>query len=175
MTGGPNKISFDMGGVLFAYNPARRLTYISEMCGIIESEVQSSVFDTQFDEECELGAFSAAESLAEFNRLCGTETSYDDCQAASLRAFEPNSTVFGIAKELSATCSVAGFTNNGFVTRDRQVKLRPDIYSIFADRLYCSAEFGAQKLAPEAFQSVLAQLGRHSDGILFIDDMEESV
>ena len=53
--------------------------------------------------------------------------------------------------------------------------MRPDIYSIFADGLYCSAEFGAQKPAPEAFQSVLAQLGRHSDDILFIDDMEETV
>ena len=107
--------------------------------------------------------------------LIETETSYDDFQTASLRAFEPNRTVFGIAKELSATCSVTGFTNNGFVARDGLVKLRPDIYSIFADRLYCSAEFGAQKPAPEAFQSVLAQLGRHSDDILFIDDMEESV
>ncbi|MEZ7880737.1 MAG: hypothetical protein QMC11_11025 [Rhodospirillales bacterium] len=46
MTGGPNKVLFDLDGVLFAYNPARRLTYISEMCGIIESEVQASVFDT---------------------------------------------------------------------------------------------------------------------------------
>ena len=43
MTGGPNKISFYMGGVLFAYKPARRLTYISEMSGIIESEVEASV------------------------------------------------------------------------------------------------------------------------------------
>ncbi len=32
-----------MGGGLFAYKPPRRLTYISEMCGIIESEAQASV------------------------------------------------------------------------------------------------------------------------------------
>ncbi len=63
MTGGPNKVLFDLGGVLFAYNPAWRLTYISEMCGIIESEVQSSVFDTQFDEECEFDKLQLKEPL----------------------------------------------------------------------------------------------------------------
>ncbi len=124
MTGGPNKVLFDMGGVFFAYNPARRLTYISEMCGIIESEVQASVFDTQFDEECELGAFSAAESLAEFNRLCGTETSYDDFQAASLSAFEPNRTVFGIAKELARSLSDKNniITNYNMLPGDKDAK-----------------------------------------------------
>lgn len=164
-----------MGGVLFNYNPARRLRYISEMCGIPISEVQVRVFDTQFDEKCELGTFNATESHAEFNRLCGTELSYDDFQSALLSAFEPNGIVFGIAKEISATCTVAGFTNNGFVTRDGLAKLHPDVSSIFADRLYCSAEFGVQKPEPEAFQGVLARLGRPSNNILFIDDMEENV
>ena len=62
---------------------------------------------------------------------------------ALLSAFGANRTVFRIAKELLATCSVVGFIINGFVARDRLVKLHPDIYLIFADRLYCSAEFGA--------------------------------
>ena len=143
MTSGPNTVLFDMGGVLFIYSPARRLTYISEMCGIPESEVKAGVFDTQFDEKCELGTFSATESNAEFIQLCGTGTYYDDFQASLLSAFEPNGIVFGIAKELLATCRVAGFTNNGFAARNGLVKLHPDISSIFADQLYCSAEFGA--------------------------------
>ena len=73
MTSGPNTVLFDMGGVLFTYSPAQRLTYISEMCGIPESEVKAGVFDTQFDEKCELGTFSATESNAEFIQLCGQE------------------------------------------------------------------------------------------------------
>ena len=46
MASGPNMVLVDMGGVLFTYSPARRLTYISEMCGIPESEVKVGIFDT---------------------------------------------------------------------------------------------------------------------------------
>ena len=151
MTSGPNTVLFDMGGVLFIYSPARRLTYISEMCGIHESEIKVGVFDTQFDEKCELGTFSANESHAQFIRLCGTETFYDDFKTSLLSAFEPNGIVFGIAKELLATSRVAGFINNGFAARNGLVKSHPDISSIFADQPYCSSEFGPQKSEPETF------------------------
>ncbi|MDE0993006.1 MAG: hypothetical protein OSA23_07505 [Rhodospirillales bacterium] len=52
-----------------------------------------------------------------------------------MSTFEPNGIVFGIAKELLATCRVSGFTNNGFAARNGLVKLHPDIFNIYGSAL----------------------------------------
>ncbi|NQW02204.1 MAG: HAD family phosphatase [Rhodospirillales bacterium] len=171
----PSTVLFDMGGVLFTYDAARRLRYISETCAIPESEIQARVFDTDFDHRCETGALDGPQSCLEFNRLCGTELTRNDFRTALTSAFEPNGIVFGIARELTRQCTLAGFTNNGHEIRAGLAALHPDLLPLFADRLVCSAEIGLLKPDPGAFQAVLTRLGRQPDEVLFVDDSEANV
>ncbi len=175
MTAAPKAVVFDMGGVLFSYDPARRLRYISELCGLPEGEVQARVFDMDFDQKCETGHLDAAESHAEFNRLCGMDIGFADFKAAIVSAFQPNGIVFGLAKELSANCVVAGLTNNGYVARDGLAEMHPDFRMIFADRAYCSAELGVQKPDPAIFRAVLSRLEQTPEDVLVIDDNETNL
>lgn len=175
MTAAPKVVLFDMGGVLFSYDPVRRLRYISELCGLPESEVQARIFETDFDQKCETGVFSALESHAEFNRLCGSDLSFEDYKSAIVSAFEPNGIVFGLAKELSSSCVVAGLTNNGYAARDGLAELHPDFRPIFANRAFCSAELGVRKPNPAVFDAVLLQLEQTPEDVLFIDDDEPNL
>lgn len=174
MTSYPGIVLFDMGGVLFKYDPVRRLRYISELCSLPESEIQERVFDTDFDLNCETGALDAEQSWREFNRLCGTDLSQEGFCTAISSAFEPDGIVFGIAKELMSKCLLAGFTNNGFVARDGLLDLHPDTKSMFRGRLFCSADLGAQKPSEQAFEAVLARLDQKAENILFVDDSEDN-
>lgn len=175
MTSNPDTVLFDMGGVLFRYDPARRLRYISELCSIPESEIQVRVFDTNFDDQCEAGALDVEKSLSEFNRLCGTDLSSDAFAGAISSAFEPDDIVFGLVKELASTCTLAGLTNNGFVARDGLIELHPDTAAVFGGRLFCSADLGALKPCREAFEGVLERLDRKPENVLFVDDNEDNV
>ncbi len=174
MTGNPTSVLFDMGNVLFRYDPARRLRHISELCDLPEKEVQDRVFATDFEQKCETGALTAEQSLSEFNRLCGSQLTHEQFQGALTSAFEADGIVFGIAKELAITCPLAGFTNNGFVARDGLALLHPDVAVIFGNHLYCSAQFGAQKPNSGAFEGVLSAWGCKPDEVLFIDDNEDN-
>jgi len=174
MMGNPTTVLFDMGGVLFSFDPARRLRYISELCGVPEGEVQDRVFATDFDLRCETGDLGPDQSLLEFNRLCGAELDMVGFQRAILSAFTANDILIGLVKELSSHCVVAGFTNNGVVARDGLMQLHPDISPMFGSRLFCSADFGACKPEPAAFDAVLTKLQRNADEVLFVDDSEDN-
>lgn len=174
MTGDPTTVLFDMGGVLFSFDPARRLRYISELCGLPESEVHDRVFATDFDLRCETGELTGEQSLVEFNRLCGSDLDMTGFQSAMTSAFSANDIAIGLVKELSSGCVVAGFTNNGTVARDGLMQLHSDMSPMFGSRLFCSAEFGARKPDRAAFEAALAMLQRRAEDILFIDDSEDN-
>ncbi len=174
MAAEPNAVLFDMGGVLFAFDPGRRLRYISELCGLPDKEVEDRVFATNFDLKCETGELDADQSLEEFNRLCGSNLDRATFQNALTSAFEANEILIGLVKELSSQCVVSGLTNNSTVIRDGLLDLHTDIPQIFGDRLYCSAELGARKPEPAAFETVLAKLDRRAEDVLFVDDSEEN-
>jgi len=175
MSNAPSVILFDLGGVLFKYDPDRRTRYIAESAGLPVSEVQARVFDTDFDARCESGELDGPASHAEFCRLLGVEWSSEMCRDALCSAFEADGIVFGLARELTAVRDVAGLSNNGQLIKDGLAQLHPDYVEVFGDRLYFSSDSEHLKPDPAAFKTVLGQWGRQPDEILFVDDAVENV
>jgi len=175
MGNAPSVILFDLGGVLFTYDPDRRARYIAESAGLPVSEVQARVFDTDFDARCESGDLDGPTSHAEFCRLLGVEWPIDVCRDALCSAFEADGIVFGLACELAAVRDVAGLSNNGQLIKDGLARRHPDYAEIFGDRLYFSSDSGYLKPDLAAFTAALESWGKQPADVLFIGDTLENV
>jgi len=172
---GPSVVLFDLGGVLFDYDPDRRLQFIADSADLPSSEVQARVFDTDFDQRCEAGDLDVQASHTEFCRLLGVDWSYETCRDALVSAFKPDGIVFSLARELSAVREVASLTNNGQIIKDGLANLHPEYSSIFADHVYFSSAIGQMKPEPAAFNAVLEGWAKQPEDVLFVDDSFENV
>ncbi len=175
MTGAPSAVLFDLGGVLFNYDPDRRLRYIGDAAGLPASEVQARVFDTDFAAKCEAGLLDGAASYAKFCRLLGVDWSYESYRDALVSAFEADGIIFGLARELASIREVGCLSNNGQTQKDGLACLHPDYAAIFADRVYFSSDLGHLKPSPEAFNAVLERWGKQPEDILFVDDTVDNL
>ena len=170
MSDAPSVVLFDLGGVLFNYDPDRRLRYIGDAAGLPASEVQARVFDTDFDAKCEAGDLDGPTSHTEFCRLLGVDWAYEDYRDALVSAFQADGIVFGLARELVAVREVGCLSNNGQVQKDGLSRLHPDYAAIFAGRTWFSSDLGHLKPSPDAFNAVLERWGKKPEDILFVDD-----
>jgi glucose-1-phosphatase len=175
LSANPTAVLFDLGGVLFSYDPERRNQYIGDAAGLPAAEVQARLFDTDFDARCESGQLDAAASHSEFCRLLGVDWSYEACRDALVSAFEADGIVFGLARELASVREVAGLTNNGLIVKEGLSTLHPDYSSVFGDRVYFSSEIDHLKPDVAAFTMVLERWGKQPGDVLFVDDVVENV
>lgn len=175
MNDSPSAVLFDLGGVLFKFDPERRAQFIADSAGLPLSEVEARVFDTDFTAHCDTGALDDAASHTEFCRLLGVDWSYHVYQNAMAHAYEPDGIVFGLARELAAIRPVASLSNNSHTIKAALPRLQSDFAEIFSDRRFYSADFGHLKPGPEGFNAVCKRWGKQPSDILFIDDSSDNV
>jgi len=114
MTSSPDVLVMDLGGVTCRWLPDRRLTALSELCGLPAETIDQLVFESGFDDAGERGRFTLEEFTAELLGLLGLTPSpelADAARAAWSTAFEPDARVLKLIRD--ARCPSALFTNNG--------------------------------------------------------------
>ena len=171
----PSAVLFDLGGVLFQYDPDHRVRFIADSAGLPPGEVEARLFDTDFIEKCDNGSLDDTQAHLEFCRQLGVDWSLEIYRSALGSAFEADGIVFGLARELSRVRDVACLSNNGQTLKRALADLHPDFASIFAGQLFFSADLGYLKPDVRAFEAVLERWGKRPDDILFVDDSTENV
>lgn len=170
MTPPPDVLVMDLGGVTCRWLPDRRLTALSELCGLPAETIDQLVFESGFDDAGERGRFSLEEFTAELLGLLGLTPSAelaDAARAAWSTAFEPDSRVLKLIRD--ARCPSALFTNNGPLLEAGLIEDLTDVGSAF-DQLLFSWRLGTTKPDPAAFERAADRLAVTPDRLLFVDD-----
>jgi putative hydrolase of the HAD superfamily len=171
----PETIVFDMDGVLCRYRVERRLEMLTSWSGLSPEAIRAAIFDSGFEDGAERGELSADDYLREFGERIGCPLTAAQWIESRRAAMEPDPEVLGLVRQLSASHTVAMFTNNPFLLKRHLGEVFPAVLEIFGERAFVAAELGARKPDPEAFRRLAARLEREPGEILFIDDKAENV
>lgn len=163
----PELVLFDVGNVLCRFEPDLRAAELATAIGVTEEEIHALVFESGFDQECDLGLHSEGAILERF-RTFGFPGNRDDLRRAWAKAFIPDRAVIDLAIALrSEGVAVATLSDNGPV-------LLAAIESVVApsaiDEHVFSCMLGATKPDPAAFLSALKFLDARPQQIFFVDD-----
>jgi len=175
MTSPPDVLVMDLGGVTCRWLPDRRLTALSELCGLPAETIDQLVFESGFDDAGERGRFPLDEFTAELLGLLGLTPTHDlrdAARAAWATAFEPDQRVLKLIR--GARCPSALFTNNGPLLEAGLVDDLPEVGSAF-DQLVFSWRLGITKPEPEAFARAAERLDVEPARIYFVDDSAGNV
>ncbi len=168
-------LAMDLGGVTCRWLPDRRLTALSELCGLPAETIDQLVFTSGFDDAGERGRFSLDEFVGELLGLLGltpTPDLADAARAAWATAFEPDARVLELIRR--ARCRAALFTNNGPLLEAGLVEDLTDVGDAF-DQLLFSWRLGVTKPDPEAFERAAERLEIDPAAIFFVDDSQANV
>ncbi len=171
----PDSVLFDLGGVLFRYLPERRLAHLAQITGLDGAIIHQAIWQSDFDQQCERGAMSAAESHQEFCRRLDIKISYTAYRDAMVLAFEPDPAVFQIARDLASRRHIAILTNNWETVEEALVARYPALGELFTGRLFFTWRLKGRKPDRTVFEACLKLWGKKAKEVLFVDDSEKNV
>jgi putative hydrolase of the HAD superfamily len=162
----------DLGGVAARFRPERRLQALASLSGIPETVIHQRLFESGFEGQAELGAFSPDEVVA----MVGAALDHRVAAAALINAwalaFEPDAGV--ISRIVSLPVRSALFTNNGPMLDAclaGPLHGRADVFS----EIICSWTLKARKPEVAAFERAAARLACSPHRLLLLDDSTENV
>ena len=171
----PDVLVMDLGGVTCRWLPDRRLTALSELCGLPAETIDQLVFVSGFDDAGERGRFSRDEFVGELLSLLGlisTPDLADAARGAWAVAFEPDARVLKLVR--AASCRAALFTNNGPLLEAALIEDLTEVGNAFSQFLF-SWRLGTTKPDPAAFERATERLDVDPGAIFFVDDSQANV
>jgi len=162
-------VVFDLGGVVFRHDPARRWDEFARLADTTAGTVRKRLQDSGYSRACDLGSLNLERAHAEGVRLLGRRLSLTHFADVWVRAFEPDPEVVALARRLKSRCAVAALSNNSAIVRHGLEAAYPDVMALFRPQLF-SADLGLGKPDPRAFAAILDLLGTAPERTLFVDD-----
>jgi len=167
----PRALVFDLGGVVFHYQPDRRLAGFAQATGLDAATVRKRLMDSGYSRSCDAGRLNAEAAWREGCRLLDTRLGFERFQSLWVSAFEPDEAVVALVRRLKRETPVAlaMLTNNSALVRRGLEQRFAAVLELFRPRLF-SAEAGVLKPDPRLFRTLLTLMGREPEEVLFIDD-----
>lgn len=163
-------VLFDLGGVLFRYQPEVRWQAFSEQTDLPAEEVRRRLSSSGYAMACEQGRFRGNRAYREGIRALGSRMSMERFVQLWVSAFRPDEDVLDIARRLqSAGLAIAIFSNNSDLVRDGLEAFWPAVLAPFMPRIF-SADLGLSKPDPRAYQKAAELLGQTPAEVLVVDD-----
>ena len=162
-------IYFDLGNVVFNYDPAIRLDRLVAASGMDAETLQRILFDSGFSEQCDEGLYTAEAMYEEACGRLGWHPSFAEFQALWISVFTPNTEVIALARALSRTHKVGLLTNNPPILRRGLSSIHAGMEDIFDPMLF-SGELKAKKPAEAIYRKAIDAMACAPGEILFIDD-----
>jgi len=160
---------FDLGGVLFHYEPHVRWQALAEATGLGADEVQKRLSTSGYAQACDAGRYRGAAAFEAGVRHLGHRLSRERFTHLWVSAFRPDERVLDVALALKTRLQVALLTNNSGLVRDGLETLWPAVLAPFMPRIF-SADLGLTKPDPRAYLKAAELLGLPPERVLVIDD-----
>ena len=163
----------DVDGVLVHYQRAQRVLHLAQALDVPTAHVQAALYDSGLEAAHDSGTLDGGRYLAKLGELLGVPVDVGAWIAARHAASQPQQAVLERLQELQVPMAV--LTNNGALMTQALPMLLPQLFPALQDRVFCSADFGLRKPAPEVFLRTLAALGVAAGHTLFVDDLFANV
>jgi HAD superfamily hydrolase (TIGR01509 family) len=163
-------VLFDLGGVLFRYQPDVRWQAFAEQTDLTPEEIRRRLSSSGYAMACDQGRFRGNRAYREGILLLGSRMSMERFVQLWLSAFRPDEAVLDIARRLrEAGLAIATFSNNSDLVRDGLEAFWPAVLAPFMPRIF-SADLGLTKPDPRAYQKAAELLGHPPAEVLVVDD-----
>lgn len=163
----------DVDGVLVHYQRAQRVLYLAQALDVVPETVQAALYDSGLEAAHDNGTLDGPAYLAQLGERLGTTVDVTAWTAARRAASHPQAAVLQRLQALQLPMAV--LTNNGALMQQALPTLLPELFPALQDRVFCSADFGLRKPAPEVFLRTLEVLGVAPARTLFVDDLFANV
>ena len=167
-------VIFDLGGVVFSYDPDTRLQQFSAFTGETTNTVRKRLIDSGYSQSCDLGRFKGERAYREGIQALGHRMTMEHFRNMWVSVFEPNEEVVVLVRRLKTRAAIALLTNNSDLVRDGLEDSYPDVLELFRPQLF-SADLGVMKPDPRIYQLVLNLLDSEPAETLFIDDTAKHI
>jgi putative hydrolase of the HAD superfamily len=164
-----------MDDVLCAYHVDIRIAALAEITGKAADSIRASIWETDFLEQSDRGAYSAQAYLEEFGRRLDYPLSRAEWVAARKAAMPPFHDVLGLVGRVKKRLPVALLTNNDHLLGDTLDEIFPDLIPLFGDAIFVSARIGAAKPDAACFVHCCTALKVAATETFFTDDLVENV
>jgi putative hydrolase of the HAD superfamily len=164
-----------MDDVLCAYHVDIRIAALAEITGKAADSIRASIWETDFLEQSDRGAYSAQAYLEEFGRRLDYPLSRAEWVAARKAAMPPFHDVLGLVGRVKKRLPVALLTNNDHLLGDTLDEIFPDLIPLFGDAIFVSARIGAAKPDAACFMHCCTALKVAATETFFTDDLVENV
>lgn len=167
----PAVVLFDIGGVLFRYEPEVRWQAFAEQTELPAEEVRRRLSSSGYAMSCDEGRFRGNRAYREGIRALDCRMSMERFVQLWVSAFRPDEAVLNLARRVQAGDgpAIAIFTNNSDLVRDGLEAFWPAVLAPFMPRIF-SADLGLMKPDPRAYQRVAGVLEHAPEEILVVDD-----
>ena len=163
-------ILFDLGGVLFRYQPEVRWQTFAEQTELTADEVRRRLSTSGYAMACDQGRFRGNQAYQEGISALGSRMSMERFVQIWVSAFRPDEAVLELALRLQAVgFAIAILTNNSDLVRDGLEAFFPAVLAPFMPRIF-SADLGLTKPDPRAYQKAAELLGHPPSEVLVVDD-----
>ena len=162
-------VIFDLGGVVFHYDPGFRLQQFATFTGETTTTVRKRLIDSGYSQSCDLGKFKGERAYREGLSQLGHRMTMEHFRNLWISAFVPNEEVVSMVRRLKTHAAIALLTNNSDLVRDGLEDVHGEILELFRPRLF-SADLGVLKPDPRVYQIALNLMNSEPDETLFIDD-----
>ena len=169
------QLLFDMDDVLCAYHVDIRIAALAEITGKAADSIRASIWETDFLEQSDRGAYSAQAYLEEFGRRLDYPLSRAEWVAARKAAMPPFHDVLGLVGRVKKRLPVALLTNNDHLLGETLDEIFPDLIPLFGDAIFVSARIGAAKPDAACFMHCCTALKVAATETFFTDDLVENV
>ncbi len=163
----------DVDGVLVQYQRAQRVLHLAQALDVAPETVQAALYDSGLEAAHDNGTLDGPAYLARLDALLGRPVDVATWTAARQAASHPQHAVLQRLQALQLPIAV--LTNNGALMVQALPTLLPELFPALQDRVFCSADFGLRKPAPEVFLRTLDALGVAPSRTLFVDDLFANV
>ncbi len=165
---------FDLGGVIFRFDPAPRLALMSAASGVASPAIEEALWASGFAETCDRGDVDAPGQIAGTRDRVPLDLTDEGVRDAWCVAFTPDAAVVALLDRLDPRLAVGTFSNNSELIRDGLTAAWPHLMARFRPAVW-AYEAKALKPAHEAYRYVERVADVASDAICFVDDSARNV
>lgn len=164
-------VVFDLGGVVFRYEPERRLAALARATGRPAQELQKALMDSGYSTSCDAGRLDRTAAHEKGVELLGQRMSFERFRDHWISAFEPDPAVVALAQRLRRHLPLATLTNNSDLVRSGLEQRYPEVMGLFRPQVF-SADVGLLKPDPRLFRTLLDLMGLDPAQVLYVDDQQ---
>lgn len=168
-------VLFDLDDVLADYDRSVRVGHLAHAIGCPAEDVQAAIYGSGIEDAADGGMLTAETYLDALSTHLGRTVTLEAWTAARRAATRIRPDMLALAATLAGRVTVAVLTNNSVLMAQQLAQIAPELFPLFQDRAFASAQFGARKPQVEVYAHCLDRLGLAAEATLFVDDNEDNV